>query len=471
MTLALDQRTLVLLLSHFYLLLPVTVWLMLRMPTAPGPLLWCGGSFLGGVGFALLGLRGHISNELSYLIGQPMLVLGALLATQSLRHNLGRAWPWQAIAGPILALVALLVFLLPSADTLTLGVLIRSVNLVVMLALVHAAWCLGRAQSSRNAMTIALAFAVQVLCIVLNLSSSLAGSADLHTLEGDSINIVAYLLMALVALTVSLAYLGLALERATRTRLSWTEELARTEQWTMRQRALVQADRERLLNVVTNSLSHTMLQPLTVASLQLQMCSRSLRQAAPERGLMDAQLQQTVLAVQRANGIVEKMRELLRTAPAQMVPVDLRRVFRDLAQLLQQHALAQGTTIHYPELKAPLRVKGDLVVLTHALLQLVENALAAMAGREGSQITLRVRWESATVFLDIEDSGSGFSDAVLAGFGAEGQFSPSSLQGIGLFVVQSIMKQHHGKLSLHNSPSAGALVRLELPRWAGSSPT
>lgn len=460
---ALDLRTLLLLAGVFYLLLPLTVWLVLRMPRRTGPLLWCGGGVVGGVGFALMGLRGEIPDEVSYLVGQPVLLLGGLMAAQGLRHDLSRPWPWSVLLGAVMVFAAVLTYLLESAQASTLGVVIRAANLAAVLALVHAGWKVSQAESSRHALTIAVAYGAQALAIGMNLASAWLGSQDIHTMQGSAINHLAYLMMILVALVGSMAYLGLALERSSASTLRLTQEALRSEQGRERRRALAQADRGHILSLLTESISQAMLQPLTAASVNLQLVQRSLQQKPLQSQRPRQWLSQVVTDILNANATIERIRALVRPAPPRREAFELDTVLADLQQLVRVQAIAQRTALHMLQPTTGTVLHGDRMALTHALLQLLQNALAAVSACEKREVRLSVRQAEEATVIQVSDSGPGFSVEVMKSFGSRKELGKASMQGIGLDVVRGIVRQHRGQISLDNAPSGGACVILRLP--------
>lgn len=460
MNVVLDQRTLILLVSVFYLVLPPAVWLVLGRPRTRGPVLWCGGSLLGGVGFALMGMRGAIPDALSYLVGQPLLILGALMATQSLRSDLARPWPWSALLGAVLGYAAVLAYLLDNAQAPTLGALIRAANLTVMLGLVHAAWAVSRAERSRNALTIALAYGAQILGIVVNLASSWRGSSDIHTLQGSVANQVAYLIMILVGLVGSMAYLGLALERSHASAFGLAQEASRREQWRKRRQAMAQADRTHLLVLLTESLSQALLQPLTGASLNLQLAQRELRKQPQGSAQARQWLSEVIAGILSANATIERIRALVKPAPRHPETVDLARVLQDVQQLVRAQTMSQKTLLQLDPVPQDTTLRGDRIALTHALLQLLHNALTAVNTQALREVRLSVWQDGHQVGIRVSDSGPGFTDATLQAMKSRFQPAQASLQGTGLQVVRSIVKQHGGQMSLSNPPTGGACVSL-----------
>lgn len=471
---ALDQRSLILMISLLYLVLPLTVWLVMGRPRAPGPLLWCVGGLMGGVGFALMGLRGQIPDMLSYTVGQTVLLSSPLLAAQGLRHDLGRPWRKRTLAVPLLMYALGLHWLLPRLEAPDLGVLLRLVNLAVIALLARTAWQLSRAEASRHALIIAGVYTVQCGLIALNLSTAWLGSAEIDTLSGSAANRLAYFGMIMVALLACMAYLGLSLERATRTTLQLTQDAARNELWQQRRQALVTADRHRLMTTLTDSLGQAMLIPLQAALVQLRQSVGQLRQGRDDPARLRGSLQQTVDGILQAHDTVNRIRSLVRPEAPNNELVDLGQLLHDLEPLVAQRALRQHTRLVFPAGLHQVYVHGDALALTHALLQLVDNALSALnqqdnpveqdTKQEQKTIGLQVRADGMWWTLDIHDNGPGFPAPVLRRFGSHSEPSSPSLQGLGLFVVQGIVRQHGGTLSLDNPVGGGARVTLRLPQ-------
>lgn len=463
----LDPRTLILMSGVLYLVVPMAVWLMLRMPRSMGPLLWCAGGLLGGVSFIFIGLRGQIPDQVSYLVGQTALASGGMLVAQSMRYDLGRPWPWSLMACGLLGYDALLEYVRQTAGAPALGVLIRVVNLTVIMTLVHTAWQLGRAESSRNAFTIAGAYAMQGTGVVLNLVTAWAGSTEIQTLDGGLLNKMAYFLTLVAGLVIYMAYLGLAIERTARRTLKLTQDTARTEQWQRQRPALVQADRSRLINLLTDSLGQAMLEPLQAAASKLNLSAQEVRQGLQDRDELLARLGQTVKDILQANAMIERLRALLRRTPPRSQTFELGHLLYDLKQLAQARAAGQGTTLIFPHTAPKVELQGDVTALTHGLLQLLENALAAVSACDKKEISLTVWTEGESLGMRISDSGPGFPDEVLQRFASQNELTTPSIQGIGLFVVQNIVKEHYGKFFLDNPPSGGASVTLLLPPLHG----
>ncbi|PSJ44596.1 histidine kinase [Zobellella taiwanensis] len=112
-----------------------------------------------------------------------------------------------------------------------------------------------------------------------------------------------------------------------------------------------------------------------------------------------------------------------------------------------------------PAVPAGARVLGNANSLQSALLNLVENALQAGAGR----VELAVAAEDAHWRLEVRDNGPGMDPALQARafepfFTTRGQGT-----GLGLAAVQSVVQAHQGRVELESAPGRGCCFRLCLP--------
>ncbi|MEI7432391.1 MAG: ATP-binding protein, partial [Betaproteobacteria bacterium] len=109
-------------------------------------------------------------------------------------------------------------------------------------------------------------------------------------------------------------------------------------------------------------------------------------------------------------------------------------------------------------LEKPIRI--NLIRLSRALVNLLDNANLAMREAEVKEIRLSATIDGDELLLSVTDNGSGFS----------ANYSPNSRghsewgsTGIGLAFVEEVAKNHGGCLAIANRPAGGAVVTLHLP--------
>jgi len=124
---------------------------------------------------------------------------------------------------------------------------------------------------------------------------------------------------------------------------------------------------------------------------------------------------------------------------------------------------ARGGTVHLErDLAAGAIVRGIGGEIREALLNLVQNALDAMAG--GGTLGLRTYVAGKEVRLEVRDSGIGMSAET-----RERAFEPffttkgRAGTGLGLAEVYGIVKRHRGRTEIESTPNVGTTIRLAFP--------
>jgi signal transduction histidine kinase len=123
-----------------------------------------------------------------------------------------------------------------------------------------------------------------------------------------------------------------------------------------------------------------------------------------------------------------------------------------------------GGPVHFrDDLSGGALVRGIAGELRAAVLNLVQNALDAMAA-SGGTLGLRTRVAGDAAVLEVSDTGAGMSPEV-----RERVFEPffstkgRGNAGLGLAEVYGIAKRHNGRAEIETTPGAGTTVRLVFP--------
>jgi len=92
---------------------------------------------------------------------------------------------------------------------------------------------------------------------------------------------------------------------------------------------------------------------------------------------------------------------------------------------------------------------------------LVNNAIEAMP--DGGTLTLRSWSDSHAIFIEVQDTGVGIPEELLARVQEPFYTSKRHGTGLGLSVVRSIVWEHNGKMTMHSKPAQGTTVHIEIP--------
>jgi PAS domain S-box-containing protein len=238
--------------------------------------------------------------------------------------------------------------------------------------------------------------------------------------------------------------------------------------------AEVRGQREELAHVarvtamgeLATSVAHELNQPLGAILSNAEAAELFLKQEPPALEDVRAILADIRKDDERAGEVIRRMRTLLRKHELERELVDLNSLTQDVVRLVSADAALRSTSIGadlWPHLPS---VEGDRIHLQQVLLNLLINAMEAMAKQPPQKRRLVVRTGrtgNGSVELSVTDSGPGIEAANL-----ERLFEPffttkESGIGMGLSIARRIIEAHHGRIWAENQPAGGAIFRVYLP--------
>jgi signal transduction histidine kinase len=212
------------------------------------------------------------------------------------------------------------------------------------------------------------------------------------------------------------------------------------------------------LGTLAGGLAHELATPLTWVSMELDnLESEALGEAAREK------VRSARAGAARMRDVLSAMRQGARFASTELRDVMLKQELDQALTLVAQRVRAAGVTVTREyEPDVPL-VSCQPTLLGQVLVNLLINALDAMAGQRGGRLTLRVRRGPEHALVEVEDTGPGVPKEMRARI-FEPFFSTKGERGngLGLWISSQIARSHGGDL-VASPGSIGALFRLSLP--------
>jgi two-component system C4-dicarboxylate transport sensor histidine kinase DctB len=154
-----------------------------------------------------------------------------------------------------------------------------------------------------------------------------------------------------------------------------------------------------------------------------------------------------------------------KSEPGQREPVLVERAVGRSLFLVASQIKAARVRIE-TEIAADLWVTGHAIQLEQVLLNLISNALDAVADADRPCIRIRAWSSEDTVFIAIADNGPGLSPDELSRM-----FDPFYTTkpvgkglGLGLSISYGIVQDFGGRIHASNRPDGGAELTVELPR-------
>ncbi len=258
--------------------------------------------------------------------------------------------------------------------------------------------------------------------------------------------------------------------RAANQRLELEIELSRAAELKVRkaQDELAHMNRVSAMSELAASIAHEINQPLAAILSNAQAAQRLLALTPPDLAEVRDALAAIVDDDRRAGKVIQRMRAMLRKDEPVVAPQDVNELVREVARLVASAALLRGATLRIELAPSLPRVSGDAIQIQQVLLNLIVNALDAVARRPPDARLVVVETYAADrgrVELSVTDSGEGFAAADLARiFEPFFTTKPQGL-GIGLALSRTIVEAHGGRLWAEHRPGGGATLRCALPIW------
>jgi PAS domain S-box-containing protein len=246
-----------------------------------------------------------------------------------------------------------------------------------------------------------------------------------------------------------------------------TETIKARDMLQQAQADFAHATRVSVLGELTASIAHEVNQPLAAIATSGEASLRWLARPEPNIEEVRALTKRVIADARRASEIIGRIRAMAaRRAPEQNL-LSLDDVIREALLFLDHEVQSRGVTIlHVPASAAP-KVLADRTQLQQVVVNLVVNAMQAiaLAGSTKRHIIVRtIAPDPTTLRCSVDDSGPGIEPPHLARLFDSFFTTKESGMGMGLRICRSVIEAHGGRISADNeSAHGGARFSFTLP--------
>jgi signal transduction histidine kinase len=227
-------------------------------------------------------------------------------------------------------------------------------------------------------------------------------------------------------------------------------------------------DRVSAVGEMSATMAHELRQPLAAIVAFGTAGLRWLSNKAPDLDETKKALQHVVDESHRAGDVIKSVRGIFSHEAVPDALVDVDGLVRKVIELVETEIRKKRIRLVLDvTARSDVMVKGSEVQLQQVLLNVIMNAIEAMASTTNRERSLRVTLHAPNaghVCIGVEDSGPGIVQSNVDKIFEPFFTTKRHGMGLGLSICRSIMEAHGGKLTVANGPSKGAIVQIAIPQ-------
>jgi len=231
------------------------------------------------------------------------------------------------------------------------------------------------------------------------------------------------------------------------------------------QSELVHISRLTAMGEMASTLAHELNQPLSAIANYLKGVRRLLeRQGGAQSGVISDAVDKAAQQALRAGDIVRRLRDFVARGESERRVESLAKLVEEASALALVGAKEQGVRVRTQyDLDVDL-VFADKVQVQQVLLNLMRNAIEAMAGSPRRDLILSTAAADGMALIAVADTGPGIDAEI-----AEQLFQPFVTSkphgmGVGLSISRTIVEAHGGRIWTEPNPDGGTIFSFTLPR-------
>jgi C4-dicarboxylate-specific signal transduction histidine kinase len=225
------------------------------------------------------------------------------------------------------------------------------------------------------------------------------------------------------------------------------------------------ASRLAIAGEMTASIAHEINQPLGAILSNAETAELLLDSGADRRD----ELRRIVADIRRddlrASEVIRRLRALLARHEMQSEPIDLNDAVRDMELLLRAEVQRRGMALDIRPAPTAQAVLGDRIQLQQVLINLVLNAMAAMAdlGAARRTVEVAVQGQAGGGRITVRDQGPGIPAADLPKVFDSFFSTKRKGMGLGLSIARTLVQAQGGHIRAENGVDGGAVFQIDFP--------
>lgn len=229
-------------------------------------------------------------------------------------------------------------------------------------------------------------------------------------------------------------------------------------------RAAMTAEQERLgaITTLAAGVAHEIGNPLNSLNIHLQLIEREARQQGScDREKIRQHVHTCTDEVGRLDQVIHQFLRAVRPTRPVLEPCPANDLLKEVLEVLQPELDKKGVLVEREFGRDLPRLLADRGQMKQVFFNLIRNGLQAMT----SGGILRIRTEAAgdRIALTVRDTGGGIPPELLQRMFEPYFTTKAEGTGLGLMIVQRVVREHGGLIEVSSEPGRGTTFRILLP--------
>lgn len=225
----------------------------------------------------------------------------------------------------------------------------------------------------------------------------------------------------------------------------------------------IESERLQAITLLAAGVAHEIGNPLNSLTIHLQLLDRELSTVpeparAPLKELLDISRRE----VERLDQIITQFLRALRPSRPALERASLREILDETLEFLRHEIADRDVLVEVESLGETPYALVDRGQIKQVFFNIIRNAIQAM--QHGGVLRITFSSDDRFVSVSFKDSGPGIPPEDLGSIFEPYFTTKPEGSGLGLMIVQRVVRDHGGEIEVHSDPNTGTTFTIFLPR-------